>query len=108
MASIISAGAGGMMHPFMNVERFQTTIDLDPAQRRRVARLEAVLADGRRIAIDGQCGPVADGLHVCEDYDPSDWLDIAQALAAQGVEADPFVLRDLPHDVVRAAAVSEA
>jgi hypothetical protein len=90
-----------MMRSGMTVERFLTTIDLDPVARRRVARLEAVLADGRRIAIDGQCGPVADGCHVIEDYDPSDWLDIARELAARGIPADPFALRDLPHDVVR-------
>jgi hypothetical protein len=107
MAPIISAGAGGMMHPNMTVQRFETIIDLDPEARRRVARLEAVLADGRRIAIDGQSGPVADGCHVIEDYDPSDWLDIAHALTARGVAgADPFALRDLPHDVVRAEALS--
>jgi hypothetical protein len=106
MADIISAGAGAMMHAGMTVERFETIIDLAPDRRRRVARLEAVLADGRRIAIDGQAGPVADGCHVIEDYDPSDWLDIAGALAARGVAADPFALRELPHDVVRAEAIT--
>lgn len=95
-----------MMQRFMPVQRFQTIIDLDPSGAfRRVARLEAVLADGRAIAIDGQFGPVADGCHVIEDYDPSDWLDIAQALAGQGIAADPFALRELPHDVVRADAL---
>src|ERR1700759_1627270 len=103
MAPIISAGAGGMMHVPMKVDHFETVIERDP---RPVARLEAVLADGRRVAIDGQCGPVADGCHVIEDYDPSDWLDIAQSLAARGIEADPFVLRDLPHEVVRPEALS--
>jgi hypothetical protein len=91
-----------------NVARFETTIDLDPAgapHLRLIARLEAVLDDGRRIVIDGQCGPVADGLHGVEDYDPSDWRDIAQALSAQDVEADPLFLRALPHEVVRSEAL---
>src|ERR1700754_3347352 len=102
MAPIISAGAGGMMHVAMKVDHFETVIERDP---RPVARLEAVLADGRRVAIDGQGGPVADGCHVIEDYDPSDWLGIAPALAGQGIAADPFALRELPHDVVRAEAL---
>jgi hypothetical protein len=93
-----------MMQAFMKVDHFETVIERDP---RPFARLQAVLEDGRRVVIDGQCGPVADGCHVIEDYDPSDWLDIAGALAARGIAADPFVLRDLPHDVVRALSAKE-
>jgi hypothetical protein len=96
-----------MIQAFMTVARFQTIIDREGAGV-LCARLEAVLDDGRRVVIDGQCGPVADGCHVIEDYDPSDWLDIAQALATHGVTADPFALRDLPHDLVRAQALSGA
>jgi hypothetical protein len=87
-----------------DVARFETVTDLDedgdPARVAVTARLEAILADGRRVpALD--VAPRAAGVHAVEDYGASEWEDIAACLAAHGATVPAvWELRALPHDVV--------
>jgi hypothetical protein len=86
-----------------DVVRFETVTDLEPGEDETTAaisaRLVAVLSDGRHVAVTH--GPAAAGVHATEDYDATDWDDVAACLVAQGVAgADGLLLRALPHAVV--------
>jgi hypothetical protein len=72
-------------------------------------RLDALLADGRRLDLgdDPARGRPVHGIHEVEDVAPAagDWRAVAATLAGHGIAADPDALAALPRRVVLGAAL---